>query len=209
MYVQLRAIKDVIIEGNVARCHPGDWVEVGKQTALAWVAAGDAWVPEEKLAGTLPADSGVLIVGDESARKQIGHLVDREQVRSGERALPFSHTLLWTPTAPFPRHLLAAGFHLLRRWQIVVPLWSYEELATTAGTEEARAVALDVLHDLRVPLYETRVIFARRLAVTRKLIDRWESWLEELRDDRLAFLCAVYECKPVICALPALDRRPG
>lgn len=206
MYVQLRATKDVIIDGNVARCYAGDWVEVGKQTALRWLAAGDAWVPEAKLAGTLPADSGVLILGDEGAREQIGRLVDRGQVRAGGPSLPFAHTMLWSPALPFPRHLIGAGFHLLRRWQMVAPLWSYDELAAHAGTERARAVAAELLRDLRVPLYDTRLIFARRLAVTRKLIDGWDRWRGELGDERLAFLCALYETKPVMCALPMLNR---
>lgn len=207
MYVQLRSTKDVIIDGNVARCHPGDWVEVGKQTALNWIACGDAWVPEARLKGMLPGDSGVLIRGDGSLRSQVGAMVAPGQVKEGDRELPFHYTLLWSPGLAFPRHLLGAGFELLRRWQVVVPLWSYKHLASSAGTADARASAVKLLRDLRVPLYDTRAVFVRRLAVTKKLMESWRRWEDRLGHERLAFLCAVYECKPVVCALPVLDGK--
>lgn len=207
MYVQLRSIKDVVIDGNVARCHPGDWVDVGKQTALRWIAAGDAWAPQDKLSKALPSGAGLLIMGPSSARKLLGKLESSLQIVNGDRALPFAHTLLWNPDLRFPLRLLGAGFELLTRWQVVAPLWSYERLATTAGTEHARARAEELLHDLRVPLYDTRFVFARRSDATKRLLERWDWWEEELADERLAFLCAVYEVKPVICALPALDRK--
>jgi len=206
MYVQLRATKDVIIDGNVERCYTGDWVDVGKQTALRWIAQGDAWVPDERLSGILPADAGVMIRGDLAAKVQFGNLITDLQVSEGALELRYTHTLLWASSLPLPKHLIGAGFHLLEKWQLVVPLWDYEHLALTAGSPRDRERAGEVLHDLRVPLYETCFIFAKRAPETRNLMERWARWGKRISNERLAFLCALYEAKPLVCALPCLDR---
>jgi hypothetical protein len=208
MYIQLRSIKNVSFDGNIERCYPGDWVEVGKQTALNWIAVGDAWAPEEKIAQALPEGAGLLVLAsgwDPVDTQALGAARALPMESDIEPRMPFLHTLLWDPGLRFPHHLAAPGFELLKRWQLVAPLWSYKRLAVHAGTEEDRDRAIEVLHDLRVPLYDTRLLFVRRLRVTERLLDRWEDWRQELSDARLAFLCALYQTKPVVCALPPLD----
>jgi len=207
MYVQLRSIQDVAIDGNVTRCHPGDWVDVGKQTAFRWIARGDAWAPDEKLAQALPGDAGIVIRGDVSARQQIGKLGAGLQITDGEPRLEYRYTLIWTPSLAMPKQLLGAGFHLLERWQLVVPLWDYDELAVGAGSQADREVAKGILHDLRVPLYDTRLIFVKRAPDTRRLLELWREWGEEIDDERLAFLVALYQARPLVCALPTLAPR--
>jgi hypothetical protein len=98
--------------------------------------------------------------------------------------------------------LFQAGFNLLARWQAAAPLWSYTELACHVGSEADREATKAVIRELRVPLYDTRVLFVRRCDDTRRLI---ELWLAECKrgDARLAFLRAMYQVKPVLCALPA------
>ncbi|MFA5053530.1 MAG: hypothetical protein WC565_05705, partial [Parcubacteria group bacterium] len=42
MWVQLVTIQHIADHGRTVARYPGDWVDVGKQTALAWVASGQA-----------------------------------------------------------------------------------------------------------------------------------------------------------------------
>ena len=57
-----------------------------------------------------------------------------------------------------------------------------------------------MIRDLRVPMYDTRVIFAKLTPDTARLIKIWN---EIEGDRRLAFLQALYKVKPFILALPA------
>ena len=207
-YVQLSAIKYIRRGGVQVTYRPGDWLEIGKdvgrQTALLWVAEGTAHMPhlpmEDQLAQLTGADWGVVVRGGkfEEARKLVPE--SRLKVVAGGLELPFDRTLLWTPTAPLRHELLPIGFLRLERgWQLAVPLLSYEKLACNVGTEEDRALTLKVVPDLRVMLYDTRLLFIKKCADTERLL---KIWSREPGDERLAFLRALFAVNPIICALP-------
>jgi len=61
----------------------------------------------------------------------------------------------------------------------------------------------EVIHDLRVPVYDTRVRFIRRNRTTERLMGLW--YEERQQGEALAFLRALgrVQPKPLICALPA------
>lgn len=203
VWVQLRSIQTAQDEaGNAKRYYPGDWVAVGKQTALRWIASGEAWAPAEKIAGLLPVDAGVVIQGSKAHAAQFGNLAKELPVVTGEPRLAYSYTLIWDPRLKLPSRFVGAGFNLLEKWQLVVPLWDYDELACDTGSEEDRRQAKEILHDLRVPLYDTRLIFVKRCPETRRLFVEWRKWRETIDDERMAFLCALYTCKPLVLALP-------
>ena len=42
MWVRLRVRKNIQVQGKMKSFAPGDWVEVGKQTALEWIAKDEA-----------------------------------------------------------------------------------------------------------------------------------------------------------------------
>lgn len=213
MYIQLKAVRYIRRAGVQITYRPGDWLEigtdVGKQTAILWVAEGAAHMPQLpggeglkalSVAAGEGADWGVVVRGGnfKDARKRLP--TTRLQVVAGDKELPFASTLLWSPPAPLRAELLPIGFLRLERgWQLAVPLLSYERLANTVGTPEDRALTQKVVPDLRVLLYDTRLIFARRCADIERLMRVWAS---EPGDERLAFLRALFAIKPIICALP-------
>jgi hypothetical protein len=108
----------------------------------------------------------------------------------------YARFLLWNPKAVLDRNLIAVGFSLLDHWQIAVPLYNYKVLAEHVGTPEDRERVKEIIHDLRVPIYDTRVMFVRQCAETRDLFERWDYGTE------LDFLVALYQTRPVINALP-------
>ena len=102
-YVQLKATKHIRVAGTLRTYSPGDWVDVGKQTALAWIAEGSAVNPTEVLA--LPKEvlqdrSGVVVRGkrrevDISIFKTFGRLL---RFTYGPPTVRYEHTLIWDPS---------------------------------------------------------------------------------------------------------------
>lgn len=200
VWLQLTKPKRISIDGKSTDRYPGDWVQVGRQTANAWIAEGSAVVPypqamqAEEPAGT----AGVMVFWGDASYDEIKVEWD---AKSRVWELRWEKTCFWDTRASTPRHLLAAGFHFLNKWQVVAPLWDYRELAMNEGTEEERERTRAVIRDLRVPMYDTRLIFMRRCPETRSMLEIWDAESNG-KMDRLAFLRALYRIKPLTLALP-------
>lgn len=205
MWIKLLAIKQIDVRGQKHTCHPGDWVDIGKQTARRWIAAGEAEVPSMKKSGLIAEDAGAVVRGDMLAgsillTKYAEGLTVIEAGR--ELEIPFARTLFFKAPAPIRPELFPIGFHLLETWEVVIPLFDYNVLACHIGTEEERARTENIIHDLRVPLYDTRLMFMRDCGNTKRLLKTWAVETESGDDERLAFLRALYQVKPFVLALP-------
>ncbi len=142
----------------------------------------------------------VLQVEDERIRQRAAQHHLPVRVQAGYD-LPWERTLFLDPAiGRVPWEQIPRGFDFLARWEAAAPVWSYETLASdaAAGAERERTAAL--IGDLRVPLYETGLLFVRRCERGQALLDAWR--VEGSGDARLAFLRALYEVKPLFCALP-------
>ena len=200
MYVQLLAIKHVDVDGVQKRRMPGDWVNIGKQTALEWITRGEARVFEP-----MPLDPGcgVHIVGDVSQGKEtINRINNLIPFSTGTLRLDYAKTLIWDPSLPLRIDLISAGFYFLTQWEIAAPMASYVDLAKDIGTEQDRDKTEALIHDLRVPFYDTRLMFIRRCENTERLLELWKSERVGGGDERLAFTRALYQVKPLMMALP-------
>lgn len=198
MWVQIRTVKHVESHGKTVARHPGDWVQVGKQQAMQWLADGSAWVPPQRITELVTKDCGICIRGKAPADFELRD--SKLGVTEGDGAsLPYPMTLLWKPSLRLRGEMMPVGFHLLKTWQVAAPLWDYKELACHIGSEEERAQTKELIRDLRVPLYDTRLIFVKRCGDTRELIDQWN---QEEGEEKLAFLRALWKVKPLILALP-------
>lgn len=204
MWVQLVTCKQVEISGVPHNMQPGDWVEVPKGEARRWLAAGEATIPAQQVAELLPGgDVGVVLTQPKGpAVDMLGRTYgDVLQIHTGEPALPWAHTLIWDAQTPMRLDLIPVGFHLLETWQIAVPLKSYDLLACSVGNEKDREQTGAVLPDMRVPVYESGLLFVRRCPDTERLV---EVWAAEPGDRDLAFLRALYQVKPLVLALPVI-----
>jgi len=185
-------------DGKLRQYHPGDWLEIGGEDARNYLAAGQIKILNQVTKQQLvPADCGIVL------KTQAKFAYDGVAIVYGEPRLEFEKTLIWDNALSFKRDLIPVGLSLLDRWEIAVPIPDYNTLARDIGTEEDRKRTEEVIHDLRVPVYETRLMFIRRNDDTKKLLDLW---LTERQggDDRLAFLRALYISKPYILALPSI-----
>lgn len=209
MWVKLLNNQNIVKKGVLIHYKAGDWVSVGRQTAEAWVAGGSAiTIDPEQLASGVHPTSGVVVRGnlDQSWHERLSqvtglHLAFADADWVPE--LPFTETLIWHTTLPLRLDLLLTGFMLLKTWQVVVPLFDYTTLAADIGTPEEREATQAIIRDLRVPLRETRLVYARRCDTTNELMSVWGATMETCPNEQLAFMQALYTVKPIVCDVPA------
>lgn len=210
MWVQLKCVKRIERRGKQTTYRPGDWVDVGKQLALRWINQGEASVPDFKIAAFINEyDTGVLVTSHHKVGATVlGDFVNQISIEYGTLRLPWTYTLIWNPQQVLRRELVPVGFHLLETWQVACPLLSYEKLANTVGSGDEQKRTKDVIHDLRVPLYNPSLIFVKRCDDTQHFIDTWTEESMDSTCQELALLRAIYKSRPLILALPATWGNP-
>lgn len=200
MWVQLTSNQQITVQGQPRHFHPGDWVEVGKQQAQLWLARGEATIPAMQAGELVAGNLGVIVPSNlVPAREHLKMYGEHMPVEEAPPCLPFERTVIWNTSAKVDAGLFAVGLALLDKWEIAVPLWDYNVLAQGIGTEEERAATKAIIRDLRVPVYDIRLIFAKRTPDTERLI---KAWSDEPGERRLAFMRTLYRVKPFILALP-------
>lgn len=205
MWVRLKTVQHVSNSGVLKTYYPGDWVEVGRQQAMTWVASGQAEVYGDQQNALMPPDSGVLVRGELTDHAYVAESFGAEFVREYDGPpLEFSRSLIWKPPAALRVEMVPIGMNLLEKWDAAVPLYSYTVLAKDIGKVEERRATEEEIFDLRVPFYHTGLIYVRRSTAGQDLITAWAEECERFNkaDERLAFLRAMFRVKPRINALP-------
>ena len=201
--VYIQAITNLPVEesGISKLLRPGDWFAVGTQQARVWEAAGQCIIhnPVARKA-ILPLHCGIVL------REKYSFSQDGVGVEYGEPAITFEKTLIWQPSFKFNTALLATGFTLLEKWEFAVPISDYNLLARDIGSDEERERTKAIIHDLRVPVYDTRLIFVRQCQAAETWLKLWDEERQQ-GDERLAFLRAIYKVKPYILALPSVWQK--
>ena len=211
MWVRLNCNQNIVTKGKMHQYKKGDWVDVGRQWAQQWIAGGIASALDLTAADGKPLEptAGILVCGsiNQETQDQITTATHLQFAfipdGTAQNWLPFTETLIYKPSFVLRLDLLITGFNLLKKWQVVIPLWDYETLASGVGTEQDREATKAIVRDLRVPLRDTRLIFARRCSDTRKLMQLWRAGCVPGADERLAWMRAMYTVKPLVCDLPA------
>jgi len=114
----------------------------------------------------------------------------------------FDYNLIISSIIDFDNRLLKYGFDYLDKWQIVAPLRPYKELICNFISDEFHDYLKNKILDLRVPVYDDRVIFIKTCNETRKF---WDIYIKEskyLKNSKIAFSLALWEVKPFILTLP-------
>lgn len=212
MWIQLRCVQQIDRNGVMKTYRPGDWVDVGRQTALLWISQNKARLPlarEGKV--KLLGQAGLIIT--HGAPEQYAYLLDQGQVElkvvSAEQpVMLFQWNAIWDGVVTLRPELLAVGLGFLETWDIACPLYSYTELACHMGTKEEQQRTKEIIRDLRVPVYDTRLMFVRDSEDTQRLFKVWAAERVDSGDERLAFLRAFYQVKPLMLALPITWTQP-
>jgi len=197
VWVQLTQSTHIEERGRLVQKHAGDWVQVGKQYARQLVVEGKALspFPETTVVEEPEGTTGIMLFGRGDPPE-----VGVETSDDGAWELRWHKTAFLDTSAKVNPVMYAVGFGLVNQWEIAAPLWNYDHLARDEEMDdEERAYTASVIRDLRVPLYDIRLMFVRRCEATRRLFETWEG---EGEWTRLSFLRALYRVKPMILALP-------
>jgi hypothetical protein len=194
----------VEIAGTPTRFQAGDWVEVGKQLALRWIAEGSAEAPQSTLTHVAGDGScGILVTGNDAAAKQVlADSADKIAIAFDLPKLRWNKTLIWSGDCPLRFELILIGFGLLDKWDVLYPFCDYHKLADGIGSEEDRERTKKIVRDLRIPVPDIRLIYMKRNGRTEELMDVWREESVGSSEESLAFLRAVYRVKPFQLPLP-------
>ena len=200
--IWIRAKSNLYVDdhGKSKPLYPGDWWPVGRQQAREWLQANQCEILKPAVLQTVQdlTDCSIVIRGIIPENQRVG-LVSRfpgVPVEPYAGGMPTGRFLLWDTSANLRQDLILTGFGLLTKWQLACPILNYDILADNIGTAEEQAETKAIIHDLRVPVYDSRVLFVRQCQETRKLFDLWQNGNE------LSFLRALYQSRPVVNALP-------
>ncbi len=204
----LRICRVPDVHGHLKTYQPGDWFAMQNKAMLRqWVAQGKVERLGMDYSNTFDlSDCGIVVRGPNAAEQvaYIKHNTDLE-ARAGGLELPYPRTLLWETAGALRLDLIPTGFHRLEAgWQIAAPLWKYAELARDTGSVEDKQRTEGVIRDLRVPLYDVRLLYVRRCPNTERWLERFKVELEHGNDKKHALLRSLYLEKPVVCALPTV-----
>jgi len=124
-------------------------------------------------------------------------------LKVGEPQIGWDYTLIWNPQRRPRAQDVIVTFATMSRWgwEVAAPIYHYDKLANTVSTKEERQITADVIGELRVPFYETGMVFLKRTPSSEALIRAWRREMKS-HDERLAFMRALYEIKPLFLSLP-------
>lgn len=154
----------------------------------------------------MPGDCGILVRGEIAIHDRIDGITIEQMTDPMWAELPHGYCLIYKSGAPLRTELLQVGFNLLTKWDAIAPILSYRQTAANIGDPLERGATEQAIGDLRVPVYDTRLIYVRNNEAGQELIARWhqEHTREDLpkHDERLAFMRALFAVKPRLCAAP-------
>ena len=216
-YIQLTAVKHIREAGIQTTYGKGDWVNVGKQTALLWLSDGTAVIPGpdaskmEVVTKLIGPGCGVRVLGKGAGpwpSQGFGNCLKALKFSAGPMALPYSYTMIWSPTSSItPRQVLVGFSQIVSRkgrlsWEMVARLVG-RCLARDVGTKEEQAKTEALVGDLRIPVYDTGVLWIRKTAKTEQLVRRWAAAIQAGEDKAHSFLRTLYAEGILLCTLPA------
>lgn len=185
---------------------PGDWLQVQPRDLLRYQAEGKIKTPGDILKATFDfSHAGVLRLGNTHILPLGDFGISQE---AGDYpALPWKYTLI---TARMAVNVQNAALGFLRieahdgydAFEMAAQLKSGYPLAESAGTPEERALTLATLGDLRIPMYDTSLLWVRRTEATLDLIGAWTEELKAGADRDQAFLRALYTRRVLLATLP-------
>ncbi len=185
---------------------PGDWLQVQPRDLLRYQAEGKIQTPSEILKATFDfshagilrlCKAPILPLGDFGISQEAGDFPE----------LPWKYTLITARLAVNAQNA-ALGFLRIEAqegwdaFEMAAQLKSGYPLAESAGTPEERALTLATLGDLRIPMYDTSLLWVRRTEATLDLIGAWTEELRHGADRDHAFLRALYTRRVLLATLP-------
>lgn len=182
--------------------YPGEILDLKNKKLCKELCKAKVAVDMSIAARDIPAGCG-LLMWREGPVPEWARALELEMATGAPR-LPFAYTIIWNQQCRPNPEFLSTTLMLLRDrgWDMAVPLHSYTKLAERLGSEAERKATEALVHDLRVPYFNTDLMFIKRNKRTEDVMACWAQEKVDTSDDKLAFLRAVYQAKPFILPLP-------
>ena len=208
----VKAIRPVVrrnFKGVYMNYAPGDWFECRNQEMAELLQQKKVEASALDIRANFEnMDAGVLTIGHDVP----GDMCDKYglEIRRGDQLeLPWERTVLWYPGASLTTEALVLGLMRIDAedpelaWEMAAMLDSESRLAQDVGTEEDKAFTMEVLGDLRLPVYGTKVLWVRKTEMTEEVLRLWRAEVDAGADERHAFVRTIYSCRVKLCTLPA------
>ena len=204
----LKPIARYDFAGAYKHYHPGDWFEVHNQELRELLEQGQIATSPDVLRQEYDLrKAGVLLRG---GVVEIAGLAEYGiQFACSERLeLRWPLTLLTGLPLRLSAYGAALGFtRIVERaedvaWEMALPLASSTRLARDVGDAAEQAKTLATLGDLRLPLYDTGIVWVRKTPATEEVIQLWQEELDGGADELHAFLRVLYTHPVLLCTLP-------
>lgn len=207
-WVTLRQLVRIKRHGTLTTYHPGDSVNVGKQTAREWLLSGVAKDPFGQVAEQVYSDGeyGIVIRGEEGSVSPaaLEGLVGTVPVTYGEPCVPYKYTFIWNPYVTASRKFVEYGWHRISDdWEMAAALVSVDIQADSVGTKYDKEATEKLLGSLRLAVYNTGHIWARKCEESERVVDEFARILADGQvGEEHAFLQALYKKRCKLFTMP-------
>lgn len=205
MYVRLRSIQYVSINGEQKTFNPGDWVDVGRQTAMLWLSTGQAELPQLDVDLLPPSSCFCSINGASLKPGGINPAVIERDIEIVNAEHPVMERQLncISDRVAVKVDLYWVGVSMLHNtgWQVIVPL-DHEQLLVECASGDRVEQVREKIGDLRIPVYDPRLMFIKKSPETIELLDAFMGYRKALFNRWTAFMLALWDVKPLILPVP-------
>jgi len=185
---------------------PGDWLQVNRLAMRKLMEEGRVETPMEIVAETFDLSGcGIFQRGEAPALKDCWIPITSE----GDNWLPYDRTVIWLPgTKAFTMARVALGLSYIEAgddynsWEMAAALASEAKTVGQFGSEDEQQKTLKLLGDLRLPVYQTDMVWARRTPATEAMVAAWRAEVESGADEIHAFVRALYTHSVRLTTLP-------
>jgi len=213
VWVRAKGVIYVNENGQRVTKRAGEWAEVGKHQARMLLASGQAEIPKANIRNDVQVHGvcGVLIRSSEiEDLTPLGDMADNLRIVYDVPSVPFPYTAIWKPPARINRNAIKIGLMRLQSfegtdaepWEILGMLAGDDVLARDMGSDEERAKTKRMIGDLRLPIYDTGLLWVRQTPATGYVMRMWADELAHGADEQHSFLRAIYSARILLCTLP-------
>ena len=200
-WVQLTGPEQITHKGSPVNHVAGEWVEVGRQAAQDLIARGRAISPKG-IASGIDVSKYVIVSSSDEVRQWINQtlpgLKTFSKLPPDNKGFRVLHLAPGSYVNPL---FIIDGFRILDNWDAAIPVMDYRQLACHIGDKAEQEKTQEVIRDLRVPVYDWRVVFSKGTNNAKELL-RTFATEAQTGNKYLAMLRAIYKVKPYLLPLP-------
>lgn len=144
---------------------------------------------------------GICIFNQEKKSKKYVDVIKEKYKLEVGKVFDFDINMIYTPEKELDLDLVRYCFGWAEKWEVIAPLGEYTTLIDAIANEKEKKYLKTILWDLRVPVYDTRVIFLRNFPHIKEFWRIYTEETEKLKDSRIAFSVALWKIKPMVLTL--------